>query len=143
MSVPPPYPGQPWGATPPPPTRPGVLTAAAVLGFVVGGFSVLGGLGALGLTTLGFARTLFIVIGVVNLFLAVLYIWGGITALGGRNSQILVIACAISIVVNLVSLLQRFEVRALVPFILPILILALALNRESRQWIRMRGGATF
>ncbi len=80
-----------------------------------------------------------------------LLIWGGVSALGGRNTKILVIACGAAIVwailsaVILSAQLPTYSIRPsdFTSAILPILIIAFCLNAQSRTWVRSRGGATF
>ncbi|MFW3169440.1 hypothetical protein [Geodermatophilus sp. CPCC 206100] len=95
-----------WGAPPPPPgyapapnwsdapagygapagQRPPQVLTAAVLGFVVAFFALIGALGLFALATI-FA--LFAIFGVLYLAIAVMNIWGGVQALSGRGSTVL------------------------------------------------------
>lgn len=126
-------------------SRPGMVTAAAVIAFVLGGLSIIGGIALMGLSSLTYANTgMLTALGVLNIALAGLYIWGGVVALGGKNGRILVIACAISIVVNLISAFSyTFSASSVSGFILPILILAFMLQAQSREYFRANGGSTF
>lgn len=126
-------------------SRPGMVTAAAVMAFVVGGFSVFGGIGMMGLSSLVYANTgLLTTLGVLNLVLAALYIWGGAVALGGKNGRIPVIACSLSIVLNLIIMISyTFSPSSLTGLILPILILAFILQAPCREYFRANGGSTF
>lgn len=73
---------QPYGSMPPPPPAgyraggvPGQVTTAAVLLFVSGGFSVLGGLLVV---ALGSVSAVFVVVGVVLLIIGGIEIWVGV-----------------------------------------------------------------
>ncbi|MEJ7647816.1 MAG: hypothetical protein WKF57_02030 [Nakamurella sp.] len=148
--APQPYGGQPYGA-PASTKRPGVLTAAAVIAFVVGGFSILGGIALLGLSSIGFIASFLVISGIVALVLSGLLIWGGVTALSGKNSRILVSACGLVILWNIISAillsaqLDTYTVSAtdFVRIILPVLIIVFCLNPQSKDWVRSRGGSTF
>lgn len=137
-------PGHP-NAMPQQRSRPGMVTAAAVIAFVVGGFSLIGGIGLIGLSSLVYANTgLLTVLGILTIVIAALYIWGGVSALTGKDGRILVIASGLSIVLNLVTAFNNtFNASSLSGMILPILILAFVLQAPCREYFRSRGGSTF
>ncbi|MTD13095.1 hypothetical protein GIS00_03925 [Nakamurella sp. YIM 132087] len=128
------YPAQPS-------TRPGVVTAAAVLAFVVGGLNVIFGLVGFGVVASVGGAYAFLII--LNLAFAALLIWGGVQAINGRNGTILVIAAGISILLQLISMITYFSTGSLIGLVIPILILVFMLQQPSRNWIRSRGGKTF
>jgi hypothetical protein len=80
-----------WAAAPtgygaPAGQRPPQVLTAAVLGFVVAFFALIG---ALGLFALATVFALFAIFGVLYLAIAVANIWGGVQALSGRGSAVL------------------------------------------------------
>ncbi len=126
--------GTPGYGTPTTGARPGMVTAAAVLAFVFGGFAIIAGIAS---TFLGsFANSVTsrncnlnglegadttalrkacddangiggfaITVGVGLIIVAALLIWGGVMAISGKNQQILVIACAVYIVLGIVNII--------------------------------------
>lgn len=128
--------------------RPGMVTAAAVLAFVVGGLTILGGL--LTLLAGGIAASVYtglggIIIVLAILFLAVgaLYIFAGLKALQGKNAKILVIVAGISVVLQLVSMLSDFTPTSLIGLAISAGIIALLLQEQSKAWFRAQGASTF
>jgi hypothetical protein len=69
--------------------RPPQVLTAAILGFVVALFALIGALGFFALSTL---LGIFVLFAILYLALAAVNIWGGIVALQGRNSTILKVA---------------------------------------------------
>ncbi len=161
------YPG--FGA-PAAQARPGMVTAAAVLAFVFGGFAIIGSiilLAAGGLvsaandlcnSTTGLSSDtqencnalsgysgFFKVTEIGLIIVAILLIWGGVTTLTGKNSQILVIGAGIYIVLTIVALIAGGGVgfTSILGFVAPILILVFLFNPASRAWFRAKGGKTF
>ena len=145
---------QPWGPPQPQrwpdgPERPGVATAAAVLGFVTGGFTALGGL--IWLLTLltgdGDARVAVLSLGVLC---AAGLITGAVLLLKQRPPQVLLLSAVASIVVLLLALVVTgatqssddvvgqtvFTVLALP---LPIVTAVLAAQRKVRGWAAAGG----
>lgn len=130
------------------PKRPGKLTAAAVLAFVSGGFSIIGALLLFALDASDVKADVDLgslqVVAVGVMIIAALYIWGGVSALTGRDGRILVAAAALAIVLNLISLaMSGGSGLSVLSFLLPALIISFTLNAESKQFIQSRGGATF
>lgn len=165
---PPPGYGVPAG-----PQRPGTVTAAAVLSFIWGGFSILGSIISLAAgsflsgandlcdsvtsqlndaasgaacDTVTSAGGFLIVIGIILIVAAALLIWGGVVALSGKNGKVGVIAGALLIVAQIVSLIASgFSGVAFSIFgiVVPVLIIAFLMNASARNWFRSKGGATF
>jgi hypothetical protein len=152
--------------------RPGMVTAAAVLSFIWGGFSIIGsiislaagsfvsGLGnvcdsladqvddATGLAchTTRSAGGLLIVLGIVLIIAAALLIWGGVVALSGKNAKISVIAGGLLILAQIISLIASGGAAiafAIFGIVVPVLIVAFLLNGTSKAWFNAKGGATF
>ena len=141
--------------------RPGTVTAAAVLAFVVGGLGALGSLllmlAIVGLSVSYHAKSqgLFvgILVGILLLVVAhsALFIWGGVRALKGRKTMLMVISiiqvvlAALGLVGNLavgttgVGATLVHAVSDLV-FVVPILILLA--QSSSREFFRASRGAT-
>lgn len=142
-----PYPG-PSQYPSPNNARPGMVTAAAVLGFVVGGLAILGGL--ITLLAGGIAATVYaglggIVIVFAILFLGVgaLYIFAGLKALQGKNAKILVIVAGVATVLQLISMFSDFTPTSLVGLAISVGIIALLLQEQSKAWFRAQGAPTF
>jgi hypothetical protein len=168
---PPPPPGQPgWGAPPPPPAqqgygaptgygapagygaapagygaatgqRPPQVLVAAILGFVVAFFALLGSLALFALASL-FA--LLAVFGVLYLALAAVNIWGGIVALQGKNSVILKIAGLVTAGLALLGLIlaltqDSFDFSSLLLVAAGAGIFVLLNQPVSQQWFASRG----
>ncbi len=150
--------------------RPGMVTAAAVLAFVWGGLGILFGIIGLAagsiLSTASSAvcnsNTIYdadtadacnavsgvggflIAITIGTIVIAALMIAGGVTAISGKNGQILVIACAVYAILAIVSIiLSGFGFTFLLGFVIPVLIVVFLLNGTSRAWFRSVGGRTF
>ena len=130
--------------------RPGVVTAAAVMAFVVGAGIMLVNLFALLLlpSTHDTTDTWLRVVGLVRLALGALFIWGGIAALKGHTRTVLLVVSvvetifsflllAFSVVFILVGFV--FIVPAAFELIFVVIILILILQRESRDFFRARG----
>jgi hypothetical protein len=150
--------------------RPGMVTAAAVLAFVWGGlgilFSIFGLLAGSILSTASSAVCnsstyydadtadacnavsgiggFLIAITIATIVIAALMIAGGVTAISGKNGQILVIACAVYAILAIVSvIISGFGFAYLLGFVIPVLIVVFMLNGQSRAWFRSVGGKTF
>jgi len=152
--------------------RPGMVTAAAVLAFVWGGLGILWSIIALfagsvlsaassavcdsnsvyydsdtrdACNAVSGVGTFLIVITIGLIVVAALLIAGGVTAINGKNGQILVIACALYAVLAIVGLIVSgaFGVSYLLGVVVPVLIVVFMLNSGSRNWLRSVGGKTF
>jgi len=163
-SPPPPPPGQPgWGAPPPPAAqgygapsgygaapsasgaaagqRPPQVLVAAILGFVVAFFALLGSLALFALASL---FGLLAVFGVLYLALAAVNIWGGIVAIQGKNSTILKIAGLVTAglaVLGLILALTQgsFDFSSLLLIAAGAGIFVLLNQPVSQQWFASRG----
>lgn len=151
--------------------RPGLVTAAAVLSFIWGGFSILASIVTLaagsfvsGAGNLCEALTadaerlpgtvcagtgtiggLLIAVGLVLIIAAALLIWGGVVALSGKNAKVGVIAGGLLIVVQIVSLIASGSGVgfSIAGIIVPVLIVVFLMNANSKAWFKSKGGATF
>ncbi len=139
------YPGAPMApvGVPAGQARPGMVTGAAVIAFIIGGLSILFDLLAFTvLSTIG-AAGVYTVVLILAILAGALLIWGGVQALSGKDGRILVIAAAIAIVLNLISMIINFSAGSLLSMVLPILIVVFMINPKSKAWIISKGGKTF
>ncbi|CAN5151900.1 hypothetical protein BH20ACT5_BH20ACT5_08360 [soil metagenome] len=143
-----PAPGAPAGQGARLDRRPGQVTAAAVLGFIAGAFSILGALGLL-LTSgvaddIGVSGALVTVFGLLYVAFAVGYIYGGLQAMSGKNQKILLITAAAAIALQVLYwIIVQFAALSLIGLILPIVIIAMLVSPQSKQWFAAKGGSTF
>ena len=122
--------------------RPGMVTAAGVIGIVWGGLGLLFGLLALAvLFAFGALLGLLALIGVV---VSAALLWAGIQVIQGKSPRLLLLISYVSIGLNLLILI--FEVTqgasvfsGLLGFILPGVIVFLLLNQQSKQYYAARG----
>lgn len=136
-------PGYPAGSVG---ARPGVVTAAAVMAFVIGGIQLIGGLFALfggGFLVGTGLGGIVIFIGLVLIALGALHIWAGKMALDGKDFRILLVVAAVSAVFSLIQLFGNFSFGNLIGLAIPVVIIVLLLRPEAKSWIRTRGGQTF
>jgi hypothetical protein len=156
--------GQNWGTSPPPPAggynpapsypnapagygapagqRPGMVTAAAIIGIVIGA------LGVLSIFSVGIVFAFDAVLGLLTLVgfaAAVVTLVGGIQAIQGKSPKLLLLGSYGSIVVQLLNLIWAaatgygFLFVGLLGFILPGIIVFLLRNQQSKQYYASRG----
>jgi hypothetical protein len=127
--------------------RPGTVTGAAVLAFIVGGLVAVFALVALaaGGAIIGITGFGGYVIAFSVLLLAIggLFVWSGIWALTGRNGMFLTIVAGIAAIMQLVSVFQGARANGLGGLAISVIIIVLLLLTPSREWFRSRGGPTF
>ena len=166
---PPPQGQQGWSAPPPPPAqgygapagygapsgygaappaygaatgqRPPQVLVAAILGFVVAFFALLGSLALFALASL---FGLLAVFGVLYLALAAVNIWGGIVAIQGKNSVILKIAGLVTAGLALLGLIlaltqDSFDFSSVLLIAAGVGIFVLLNQPVSQQWFASRG----
>lgn len=126
--------------------RPGQVTAAAVIGVVIGGLGTLGGL--LTLFAIGAVFEIDALLGILALLSfasAVVLLIGGIQVLRGQEPRLLLLGSYASIALQLLYLLwglvqdEGFVFTGLLGFVLPILIVVLLRTEQSRQYFAARG----
>jgi hypothetical protein len=133
--------------------RPGAVTAAAVMAFVLGGVIILINLFALLLIPRGTHDATYAwlgVLGVVRVALGAVFIWGGIAALKGRTRKVLVVVSVIEAIFSLLLIpllvltiwFMMFAFHAFLEFIFVLTILILILQPQCRDFFRARGETT-
>ena len=122
--------------------RPGMVTAAAVIGIV------LGVLGLLSLLALGLVFQVSALLGLLTLIsvaVAVVLLVGGVQTIQGKSPRLLLLGSYASIALQLLSLVVSvavgfgFSWTSLLGFILPGLIVFLLMRPESKQYYASRG----
>jgi hypothetical protein len=122
--------------------RPGMVTAAAVIGIVIGALGVLSVFAVPVIFTVDTILGLLTLLGVVA---AVVILVGGIQAIQGKSPQLLLMGSYASIGVQLLTLMWAvvsgygFMFTGLLGFILPGIIVFLLLNAQSKQYYASRG----
>ncbi len=157
--------GQPgWGAPQPPPPggyepapsyssapagygaasgqRPGMVTAAGIIGIVWGALGLLFGLLALGIL-LAFGALLGL-LALVSVVLSAVLLWAGIQVIQGKSPRLLLIISYVAIGINLLTMIIGLTQGAsifsyLLGFIIPGVIVFLLLNQQSKQYYASRG----
>lgn len=133
---------QPGYGAPATGNRPGLVLTAAILAFVVGGLGLL--LNLLALTVAFEFGALVGLLVVISIVVSAAFIWGGLQAMNGKDGRTLVIVAGVSIVLNLlVAVLYEFGVSTVLSMIIPIAIIALMLQPQSKQWFQSRNAPTF
>ena len=133
------YAGQPAGAAN---QRPGMVTAAAIIGIVIGA------LGILGIFGVGVYFAFDVVLGLLSLLSvapAAVTLDGGIQAIQAKSPRLLLLGSYAAIAVQLLLLIwgvisgYGFVFLGLVGFVLPGIIVFLLLNAQSKQYYASRG----
>jgi hypothetical protein len=142
-----------WGAPQPPapsysrspaPTgqRPGMVTAAGIIGIVWGALGVLFGLLALAvLFTFG---ALLGLLALVSVVLSAALLWAGIQVIQGKSPRLLLLISYVAIGVNLLTMIIGIAqgasiVSYLLGFVIPGIVVFLLLNAQSKQYYASRG----
>jgi hypothetical protein len=146
-----------------------MATAAAVLAFIWGGFAVIGSIATLALSGVSSVVSdscssltsddpnyvsacnavsgysgFFKVVTVGLIIVAILLIWGGVTTLSGKNTQLLAIGAGVYVVLQIVALIAGgFSALSIFGLAAPVLILVFLFNPATRNWVRAKGGKTF
>jgi hypothetical protein len=138
------YPGQPGGyGDPRAGRRPGAVTAASVIGIVIGALGLIGNL-----VGLGVAFTQGPVTGVLTLAALVadvLLLIGGIQVLRGGVPKLLLYGSYAAIVINILNVIATaaevggFAVVGLFGLVLPVIIVVLLRQAPARQWFAAHG----
>jgi hypothetical protein len=141
-------PAQPYGSAPAgygaAGQRPTQVTAAAIIGIVIGGLGCLGGLLALvGASVLFALSPILGIFAILSLAAAVILLVGGIQALQGKSPQWLIYGCYASIAAQLLYLIFAMVYGVtwffgLLGFILPIVIVVMLMQPVSKQYYAAR-----
>jgi hypothetical protein len=136
------YSGAPAGYGAPAGQRPGMVTAAAIIGIVIGG------LGVLGLFAIGLYFAFSAVLGLLSLLAvvaAVVTLVGGIQAIQGKSPRLLLLGSYAAIGVQLLQFIWAlvsgygFIFVGFLGLILPGVIVFMLLNAQSKQYYASRG----
>lgn len=145
----------PHAGPPMPRQRPGVLTGAAVVGFVAAGIEIVGGIvwlaGGAFIDSLEDATEslggesdgvggLLVLLGLAFLVAGGFYIWGGLSALSGRSNRVLFFVAAASALSNLIGIIVSEASGGWLGFLLALVVGGLALAPPSRAFVRESGG---
>ena len=141
------YPAAPAGyGGPASGARPGMVTAAAIIGIVIGGLgSLFGLLGLLVLSSLFAFTPLLGIFALLSLAAAVVVLIGGIQAIRGQSPRLLLLGCYASIAIQLIYLIiavasgYGFAFSGLLGCVLPIVTVGLLLQPQSKQYYASRG----
>ena len=155
--------GQPGWGTPPPPAqrytpapsysappagpgatgqRPGMVTAAGIIGIVWGALGLLFGLLAL---TLAFAIGAFLgLLALISVVVSAARLWAGIQVIQGKSPRLLLLisyaAIAINVITMIIGIAQGLSIFSyLLGFIIPGVVVFLLLNAQSKQYYASRG----
>ncbi len=130
------------------PARPGMVTAAAVLAFIVGGLDIVVGLlallaGTVAASVIAGLGGFIIILSILILAIGGLYIWAGLMALQGKNAKILTIVAGVATAIQLIYMIMDFTAGSLVGLAISVGIIALLLQQQSKDWFRAKGAPTF
>ena len=126
--------------------RPSQVTAAAIIGIVIGGIGTL--FGVIGLLALGIIFSVSALLGILfllSLAAAVVVLVGGIQTLQGKSPRLLLLGSYASIGLQVLSLVisvavgQGFSYVSLLGFVLPGVIVFLLMQPQSKQYFASRG----
>jgi hypothetical protein len=136
------YSGAPAGYGAPAGQRPGMVTAAGVIGIVWGALGLLFGLLALALL---FALSALLgLLALVSVAVAAVLLWAGIQVIQGKSPRLLLLISYVGIGINLLTMIFEITQGAsifsnLLGFIIPGVIVFLLLNAQSKQYYASRG----
>jgi hypothetical protein len=143
-------PSQPYGQV----KRPVQVTAAAVIAFILAALLILASLISFGVSGVAGAfvgsggAALLMVLGVFGLPVAGGMIWGGIQALNGKTSKILIVSAAAGFVLRVIGLIVLISLGqgvgyGILGLALQAAIVVILLQPPSKQFFTAKGGATF
>ena len=126
--------------------RPSQVTAAAIIGIVIGGLGTLFGL--IGLAALGLLFALSPLLGIfflLSVAAAIVVLVGGIQAIRGQSPRLLLLGSYASIAIQLIYLIialasgYGFQFTGLLGFILPVVIVILLRQPQAKEYYASRG----
>jgi hypothetical protein len=124
------------------PQRPGMVTAAGVIGIVWGALGLIFGLLAL---TVAFAfGALFGLLLLISVAVSGALLWAGIQVIQNKSPRLLLLISYVAIGINLLTMIWAITQGAsiftgLLGFVLPGIIVFLLLNPQSKQFYASRG----
>lgn len=142
------YPGysHPGYPVQPQQVRPATVTGAAVVGFVASGFEIIGGfVWLLGGSVIGDLESateqlggesqgvgaIVTMLAVASLIAAGCYIWGGVSALGGKSRRVLFGSATAAVVINLIAVIATGGAGT-IGLVLAVVVIGLLLASASR-----------
>ncbi|MCU1669628.1 MAG: conserved rane protein of unknown function [Blastococcus sp.] len=136
------YSGAPNGYGAPTGQRPGMVTAAGVIGIVWGALGLLFGL--IGLAIAFAFGAVYGLLLLISVAVAAALLWAGIQVIQGKSPRLLLLISYIAIGINLLTMIWAITQGAsiftgLLGFILPGVIVFLLLNAQSKQYYASRG----
>jgi hypothetical protein len=138
------YSGAPAGG--PGAGRPSQVTAAAIIGLVIGGLGTLFGLLALFAIGLLFAISALLgILALLSLAASIVVLVGGIQTIQGKSPRLLLLGSYASIALQVLYLIiaiavgEGFSFTSLLGFILPGVIVWLLMQPQSKQYFASRG----
>ena len=138
------YSGAPAGYGAPAGQRPGMVTAAAIIGIVWGAVGALFGL-LVTLAAFGLGAALVGLIFLVSTAASVGLLVGGIQALQGKSPRLLMLLCYVAIAIGVISLIISFAATGgnafggVLGIIIPGVIVFLLMQPPSKQYYAARG----
>ena len=122
--------------------RPGMVSAAGIIGIVWGALGLLFGL--LALAILFAFGALLGLLALISVVVAAALLWAGIQVIQGKSPRLLLLMSYVAIGINLLTMI--FEITqgasifsSLLGFVIPGVIVFLLLNRQSKQYYASRG----
>ena len=136
------YSGAPAGYGGPGGQRPGMVTAAGVIGIVWGALGLLFGL--LGLSIAFAVGSIYGLLFLVSVVVAAGLLWAGIQVIQGKSPRLLLLISYVAIAINLLTMIWAITQGAtiftgLLGFVLPGIVVFLLLNAQSKQYYSARG----
>jgi hypothetical protein len=122
--------------------RPGMVTAAGIIGIVWGALGLLFGL--LALSILFAFGALLGLLALVSVVLSAALLWAGIQVMQGKSPRLLLLISYVAIGVNVLTMIVGLTQGAsifsyLLGFIIPGVVVFLLLNQQSKQYYAARG----
>jgi hypothetical protein len=138
------YTGGPAGYGAPTGRRPGIVTAAAVVGIVWGALGALLGLLVM-VAAFGLGAALAGLITLISVAFSVAMLVGGVFVLQGKSPKLLLYVSYVAIALGVISLIISLATtggsafNGVLGFIVPGVIIALLLNPQTKQYFAARG----
>ncbi len=124
------------------------MTAAAVIAFISGALNLLAAVlvfAASGSNVdVGVSDGLLATLAVVGLVFGAALIWGGLQAMNGKDQRVLIVVAAAAILLQVITWVTAgFDGSSILSLALPVIIIALLVQPQSKQWFVTRGAPTF